>query len=71
MPVTVIENADWIVLAIFLAIFRYDSGAIRAACIHVNGDGHPENMGAHEQFGFSSPSMWFSHLFHVALEIAF
>jgi len=31
----------------------------------------PENMGAHEQFRFSSPSMRFSHLSHVALEISF
>jgi hypothetical protein len=41
VPIAVIENADWIVLAIFLAIFRYDPGAIGAACIHVNRDGHP------------------------------
>jgi len=41
VSITVIENADWIVLSIFLAIFCYDPRAIRAACIHVNGDGHP------------------------------
>jgi hypothetical protein len=41
VPITVIENADWIVPAIFLAIFRYDPGAIGAARVHVNGDGHP------------------------------
>jgi len=71
VPITVIENTDWIVLAIFLAIFCYDPGAIRATCIHVNRDGHPENMGAHEQFRFSPPSMRFSHLSHVALKISF
>jgi len=41
VSITVIENADWIVLSIFLAIFCYDPRAIRAACIHVHGDGHP------------------------------
>lgn len=41
VPITVIENTDWIVLAIFLTIFRYDPGAIGAASIHVNSDGHP------------------------------
>jgi len=71
VPITIIENADWIVHSIFLAIFCYDPRAIRAACIHVDGNGHPENMGTHEQLRFSSPSMRLSHLSHIILKVAF
>ncbi|OEL25348.1 Transcription factor bHLH128 [Dichanthelium oligosanthes] len=53
VSITVIENAYWIVLAIFLAIFRYDPGAIGAACIHVNGDGHP----ATQHFSLTIPNV--------------
>lgn len=71
MPVAVVENADWIVLSVFLAVFRYDPWAVGAARIHVDGDGHPENVGTHEQLRFPSPSMRLSHLSHITLKAAF
>lgn len=37
----------------------------------MDGDGHPKDMGAHEQLRFSSPGMRLPHLVHIALEIAF
>jgi hypothetical protein len=96
VSVTIVEHADWIVLAILLTVFGDDPGAIRALGIHVNSDRHPaiwhhsitiaimqrkiwitqerylpKNMGAHEQFRFSSPNMRLSYLSHIALEISF